>query len=209
MGRLIGAMRGLAVSLGMSSLMADLATGACLSLLALSAIPAVGWGIGKLRGTVHRALAGWIGPDFAFAAMNWLTFPGVALHELSHALIAMLCGAKVDEVKLFRPAGDSLGYVRFTCRGNRNRMALQAAASSCAPVFMGFLAIRAMAALAAALPGYWQARVLAYHIAFSMACHMTMSRQDLSSYRKGCVRLFLMLLPIGFIAAYIAGRAAA
>ena len=40
--------------------------------------------------------------------------PGVVIHELSHAVGCLLVGAKIKEIKLFSPKGDSLGYVSHT-----------------------------------------------------------------------------------------------
>lgn len=206
MARLIEWLQGLLRPLGMSGLTLDLAVGACLAAMALSAVPLLGWAIGRIRQLIYKGLIQALGEGPAFAIMNWLTFPGVMAHELAHAFVAKLCGARIDEVRLFRPAGDSLGYVRFTCRGKPGRMALQAAASSCAPVFMGIFTIQLLAMLAAAFPGYWQVRLIAYHAAFSTVCHMTMSRQDLASYKKGCLRIFACLTAVGFVLSYMAGK---
>lgn len=192
--------------LGLSGLTLDLAVGALMAAAVLGFVPMLGMAAGKARNMIHKGLIQAIGQDAAFAVMNWLTFPGVMAHELAHAIVARISGARVDEVRLFRPAGDSLGYVRFTCRGSARSMAFQAAAASCAPVLMGFVTIRLLAALAASFPAYWQVRVIAYHAAFSTAVHMTMSPQDLSNYRRGCVRLFACLTAVGFVLSYMAGR---
>lgn len=193
---------------GLSGALRDLACGAVLALAALLAIPVVGMVAGYLRSAAQRGIARLAGSGAAFAVMNYLTFPGVIVHELAHALVAKAMGCRIDEVELFRPSGDSLGYVRFTCRGSRGKMSLQAAAASCAPVFIGFFAIRALAALAARFSAYWGAGIVLYHAAFSVACHMTMSGQDLKNYAKGCVRLFLYLTLAGFVLFYVYGKMA-
>lgn len=44
----------------------------------------------------------------------YVTAPGTALHELSHAGFALLFGHRVLEVKLFEIADDHLGYIRHS-----------------------------------------------------------------------------------------------
>jgi hypothetical protein len=41
------------------------------------------------------------GESFGCLFVNYLTFPGVILHELSHALMAMVTGAKVTHIRFF------------------------------------------------------------------------------------------------------------
>ncbi len=206
MGTVIRSIYGWLSSTGLSGALLDIVCGAVLAVLALAAIPGVGMFVSYLRNMLYRFFGRTLGPKAAFAIMNYLTFPGVMAHELSHALVARVTGCRINEVKLFRPSGDALGYVRFTCQGKPSRMAFQAAASSCAPVFMGFVTISLLSALAARFSGYWHVGLLAYHAAFSTACHMTMSRQDLKSYRKGVPRLLLYLTVAGFVASYLCGR---
>lgn len=206
MGKLIGAIYDGTGALGLSGIVRDLASGAVLALIVLCAVPAVGMLAGQLRQAAYRGICRLAGQRAAFAVINYLTFPGVAAHELAHALVAKATGCRIDEVALFRPSGDSLGYVRFTCRGSRGKMSFQAAAASCAPVLLGFPAIRGLAALAVRFSGYWAAGIVLYHAAFSVACHMTMSRQDLKNYAKGCARLFLYLALAGLAVFYFYGR---
>lgn len=205
MGTVISAVYGWLSGTGLTGAVLDLVSGFCLAVLALAAVPAVGLFVAYLRNILYGFFGRTLGPKAAFAVMNYLTFPGVMAHELAHALVAKLTGCKINEIKLFRPSGDSLGYVKFTCQGKPARMAFQAAAASCAPVFVGFVTISLLSALAIRFNGYWHVGVLAYHAAFSTACHMTMSRQDLNSYKRGVPRLLLYLTVAGFAVSYLYG----
>ncbi len=70
-----------------------------------------------------------------------LLFPGVVLHELSHAIVCYFSGTPVKEIKLFSPTG---GYVAHEAPSSR---IIQFFIST-APLFVGmlviFLALRAL-----------------------------------------------------------------
>ncbi len=203
-----GALRALRASLeaaGLSGLLLDAASGCVLALVVLSAVPALGFFIGTCRKYASRAIASAFGPRAAFFVMNYATFPGVILHELSHTLVAKLSGCRIDEVKLFEPSGDSLGYVRFSCIGPKRRQAFQMAASACAPVLCGLALVPGIWRLAGMFHGALLQAML-FHAAVSVGCHMTMSRADMKSYRKGAFGLFFRLAPICLCVSYAVGR---
>jgi hypothetical protein len=45
---------------------------------------------------------------------RWLTAPGTVIHELGHAMFCIIFRHPIVEMKLFRPRGNPLGYVKHT-----------------------------------------------------------------------------------------------
>ena len=78
---------------------------------------------------------------FGANLINYITFVGVMHHELSHALLAFLSGAKVTEIKLFRIHHNdgALGYVAYAPRGNFILQSIQKVVTSIAPIICGFI----------------------------------------------------------------------
>ena len=90
---------------------ADLLLGSALSaLIFLICLCLYGKLLDCLRGLVAKKCGGF------FAV---LTFIGIAHHELSHAVVALLTGAKVNSIVLFRlkAKNGNLGEVKITPRG--------------------------------------------------------------------------------------------
>ena len=83
-----------------------------------------------------QLLASIIGAPAAFIIRNYLTFPGTVHHELSHALVAILLGAKVKRITLI-PKNDALGQVEIQTRGASVLQNLQLSLSAVAPVLCG------------------------------------------------------------------------
>ena len=89
------------------------------------AIPFIIIAVGYLIGLFGEALATIVGmilaPKVAMAMVNYLFMPGVVIHEMAHAFMALVTGAKVTEIALFKKQDDSLGHVNFRnppcCRG--------------------------------------------------------------------------------------------
>ena len=134
-------------------------------------------------------------PMVSYAVINYAFFPGVMLHELSHALLAVLTGAKVTEVALFKKVDDSLGHVNFYNRGNKLLVALQNIFISSAPMFCGAGIVYGCFKLISIIPKgtlIWLKIILGY-IGISMFFHMTMSTADIKVYIKG-VPLFIVII---------------
>lgn len=193
--------------LGLSGLELDLACGAAMAVVFLSAVPLAGRAVGTVMDCILRGAAGLAGNKLAFFLANYLTFPGVILHELSHAAGAKMSGAKLDRVSLFEPNGKTLGCVEFTCRGKKRRdIAFQRAVSSCAPVIGGALFVPMFMRIAAWGSGSPLLQLMSMHGAFSMACHMDMSRQDMKNYVKGCAWLLPYSIAAFTVVAYYFGH---
>jgi len=137
---------------------------------------------------------------------NVITFPGVIIHELSHALFALITGAKVNKVRLYGIKGDSLGNVNFTPRGFKISKAIQLALASCAPVISGVITETVILYVFKTHQMQpWQTAILIYLI-ISILMHMDMSSSDISNYIKGMKVIFpvtfLITLSANIIGAY-------
>lgn len=131
----------------------------------------------------------------AICVCNYFTFPGVMLHELCHAFMCFLTGAKVTKIKLFQLADDNgvLGYVDFVCRGSKPMQLYQLSMSSCAPVVFGYLILYFLyQMLKVDVSSVLWFRFLIYWLMISMFNHMSMSSQDLKCYFKGWIIVFPM-----------------
>ena len=152
---------------------------------------------------IRRIVARIVGNKFEFILSNYFLFIGVVIHELSHALFALITGAQVTEVALFNPDGKSLGHVNFVPRGDTFVRALQSSFSSCAPVVVGIISSYfIITKLFPMLSELWHWIVCIY-ILVSIVFHMDMSPQDLKIYFKGAVPLLCIFLPISLILFFI------
>lgn len=203
MGRNIRALSALLSGYGLTGITLDLACGAVLALAAMAIAPLIGFLSGRAEAAAYRGIAGAAGHKAAFFIVNYVTFPGVVAHELAHAIGARLSGARVTEMCLFRPEGQTLGHVSIECRGRRGQAAVQLAASACAPVISGLILVPLAFGLAVRFRGHLAAGLFLYHFAASVICHMGMSGQDLRSYARGCLGLFPWFLAAGFVASYM------
>ena len=102
-------------------------------------VMAAGYLIGLFDRMIEKALMIITGGTFGCLFINYLTFPGVILHELSHALLAFLTGAEITHIRFFSPDGDSLGSVSIRPRGNFLTMSMQRGFSAMAPAFCSLL----------------------------------------------------------------------
>ena len=76
-----------------------------------AAMIAAGAVISGVQHFLTKIITAILGSGFTFILVNYLMFPGVMLHEISHATMAFVTGAEVTEVALFKPSGGTLGYV--------------------------------------------------------------------------------------------------
>lgn len=157
-------------------------------------IIAVGYLIQLIGEALTAGLSLAFAPKAASAIVNYAFFPGVMLHEMAHAFLAVITGAKITEVALFKHIDDSLGHVNFRNRGNIIVVALQNIFISSAPMFVG----------AAVVWGcfYWihilghsllWLKIILGYIGVSMFFHMTMSPADIKVYIKG-IPLFIVIV---------------
>ena len=131
---------------------------------------------------------------------NRLTFVGIMIHELSHALFVVLTGGKVTEIGLFDVfRGDRLGHVNFNLRGGSFRRSLQMTFTSCAPVIvLGAILMVLLFVLWPMASVWWHYVLLVYGI-MCCVCHMSMSPQDASNCTKGLLYVYPLSWLIGFL----------
>ncbi len=158
---------------------------------------------------VNTGLTGFIatltGETPAFIIRNYLTYIGTVHHELSHALVAFLTGAKVVRINLL-PRGATLGSVDIETRGNIFLRSIQLSLSAVAPVVMGAISLVLLwQNLLPRLSKIWH-HIIFWYVFVSILLHMTMSGSDYVSFFKGMVPslvvffcLFLVLGAFGFV----------
>lgn len=131
--------------------------------------------------------------QFAYSFVNYITFPGTFLHEISHFLFALFTGAKVSKLVLFETNGDSLGHLEYIPRGPWFLKALQNALASVAPpvvgLVLGYFLLQYIVSGSHTFWGY----VGLWYLLVSLVNHSTMSGADLKIYFKN---VWILLPPI-------------
>lgn len=167
----------------------------------LLVIPILGMTLGYLEKIVGNFIAKHIGVKSALFIMNRLTFIGVIHHELSHALFAVVSGAKIREMNLFKPQGNSLGSVQIIPRGNKIIQSVQLTLTAIAPVVTGLISMCTIGyfiSINIEIMLVWQIILIAY-LFISIFFHSTMSTADLKCAIKGlpiCACILLVIVAI-------------
>ena len=194
MGNIIDVVRG-TVKLG------DVARTAALDVACLAgALAAVVLVSKLLEWLTVRAIAFVAGATSANVIAGYLTYPGVLFHELSHALFALLSGARVTGVSLGRVAASDgsgwvLGSVTFVPRGPKLLQAFQLALTGIAPSVCGLAALAALAHFGPGLcskPWHW---VLLVYLFICVLLHIDLSQADVARILEG--------LPLVALAAFV------
>lgn len=92
---------------------------------------------------IAKIISRLFGTKFADIFLNKITFIGVIHHELSHALFALLTGAKITSIHLFRPdeKTGTLGSVSYATRGPLILRSFQSTLASMAPIICGTISV--------------------------------------------------------------------
>lgn len=154
-----------------------------LTLLILVAMIVLGLIASGIERFINIILGSFLGGDFALVFCNYLTFPGTILHELSHAFVAVVTGAKVTEISFF-DFGFSLGHVSYIPRGTKFMRALQNSLTACAPVISGCIALPLLFMWLGNVDAI-AARVGIIYLIVCVIDHMTMSILDIINYFRG------------------------
>ncbi len=156
----------------------------------------IGWLVNAIESVFMSVVTRIAGTKVSYIAINYLTFPGTIIHELSHAIFCAITGAKVTEIRFFdKPSSGRLGHVSFIPRGKMVAKALQYSLSSCAPVIVGMAIIPFLynGITRYSLPLVM--KVLLIYLMISVVCHMSMSKEDIKNYIKGS----FILVPITWV----------
>jgi hypothetical protein len=135
--------------------------------------------------------------------VNRFTFIGVIHHELSHAFFALICGAQVTEISIFRIKGDMLGNVKFIPRGPKMFRDLQMCLAALAPAICGMSTLYLMVYfinMRMALE-IWQL-ILIIYIELSILLHMTLSSVDIKAAIRGMLTTLLIIFSVFFFTKY-------
>lgn len=166
-----------------------------IAVIVIMSVILIGYIINKIECIVYRILMRFCGNTVANVVCNYVTFVGIMIHELSHALFARLFGAQINEIKLieFNNNG-TLGHVIFTPQGGRIKRSIQMTMTSCAPVITGILLQCLFVKLWMMYDMSFWLHVLLIYVMISVFCHMSMSNVDIKNYLKGSWFLFIMIM---------------
>jgi hypothetical protein len=134
--------------------------------------------------------------------IQYATFLGTVHHELSHALLAVITGAKLNRVSLLNlnPASSSLGSVTYTCRGTRMARAVQSAMSSFAPMLLGSVSLYFLGSYVFGTGfNHVVLKIFLLYLMFSIFVHMSLSKQDVKNILSEMVYLVILLYIIFYL----------
>lgn len=188
----------------LSEFQLDMIASAILCLILYLSVLIVGFLVNKFEYGMMQLLARKMGGVKATMLCNRVTFPGVILHELSHALLVIMTGAKVTKMILFNPFDNkTLGSVEFKTRGGWLKTRIQLALSSCAPVIIGAIIIYFLIKITF-IPGMILIfRIIFWYLIISIICHMSMSKPDIKNYLKGLIALLPMTFVLVLLIKYL------
>ena len=132
---------------------------------------------------------------------NYLTIPGVFHHELSHAALAFLTGARIGHIHLFKPdeGEGSLGSVSFAPRGPAPLQAIQMFFTSIAPVPCGIATCWIIQHFILVKPELTLIQNITFrYLILSIIIHANMSVQDLVTMARGFPLVFIMIFLIAY-----------
>ncbi len=153
---------------------------------------------------VTTVISFFTGVIIAFGIRTYATYIGTVIHELSHAAVAFLTGAKVKKITLI-PKGTTLGSVEYVPRGNKFLQGLQMSLSAIAPTIVGTLLLWLLfTEVHPLLTEAWH-YVLFYYLALSILFHMDLSLQDLRNFFQGFLPFLVFSLVVVTIFVAVVG----
>ena len=176
---------------------------AVLTVLAILAPVVAGlllYGLERLQVEILKSL----NRDFAYFFVNFLTFPGTFVHEMSHLIFAVITGAEVREICMFENDNGRLGHISYRVRGPWFMQAVQHSLTAVAPTVVGIgLGCFLLHLIFTTEFTLWE-NVGMWYLVVSLVDHSTMSDADLEHYFQGVwvfiVPLFLFFFIVGKLA---------
>lgn len=135
-----------------------------------------------------------IGKSLTNLIFNYITFIGVIHHEVSHILFAVVTGAKVRNVKLFKVVSqtNSLGSVSIITKGPRILRDLQSGLVAIAPMITGIISIYiGLRSLTGKTSLVEEISIL--YIVLSIFIHMMLSDADIKAYKNSCISITIII----------------
>jgi hypothetical protein len=161
--------------------------------------PLIGLIIDRVTRLITRAIATFTSSKIANCIMIYVFFFGTVHHELAHAILAWITGARVDKVELFHPKNGTLGSVQFTPRKGLILGSIERVLASSAPITCGFITLTALINYLHTNSPQGVVKGIIYYLIISIFVHMRMSKEDISVYVKGLCVVSIILLVIFYI----------
>lgn len=125
---------------------------------------------------------------------NRLTFIGVIHHELSHLLVGIISGAKINDFALFKVRDGTLGYVDIVPRGPFIFQLIQKALCGMAPIICGSITLYTLYYYGLYLRNKFDyVTVIIVILMLQISHHMSMSKQDIKIAAKGIWLVYLLI----------------
>lgn len=167
------------------------------SVLLISGIIIVGLLLNSVVQFISKILVTFVGINITHFLLTKLTFIGVIHHELSHAITALLTGAKVKRIELFTMfKADRLGSVQFIPRGSLVLQGVQVVFTSIAPMVYGFISLFFLFSVST---DNMLLIVLLWYLRISILIHATMSPQDIHICLTGLPIVIFILIVFFFV----------
>lgn len=162
--------------------------------LLLFGIILIGISLGFMVQLIASILVNILGVSITNFLLTKLTFIGVIHHELSHAFVAFITGAKVKKIELFTMFHkDRLGSVQFVPRGPFLLQSIQVVLTSIAPMIFGLISLYYLSNVEIG-SNIWLF-IFVWYFRLSILIHTTMSTQDIKICFKGLpVVIFLLIV---------------
>lgn len=155
---------------------------------------------------VNKLATKLFGSKIAWLILNVVPFVGTIHHELCHALLVLLSGAKLLHVELFKISKCRLGKVTYATRGNKLIQSLQNTLVCIAPTLFGAIHSTLILRLAYNSQGEAWIKGLMVYLGISILLHSRMSKQDIKTAKRGLLLSILVLTLIVFIIRLVLGE---
>lgn len=166
-----------------------------LALKLILILAAIVLGIHVMKSAVIFLLSLIVGNSLATLFINKITFFGTIVHELSHAIMAILTGAKVKGIDLFNivPQENALGTTYVAFSKNIFLQSIQRVAVAIAPIIGGFVVIYLLNMIP--IDKKWVLYLVRY-LQISVLLHISISTTDIKVGAAGLPVVFILLVAV-------------